>query len=405
VPERREHIRVPALGRYLHPVGEDFVAVEIASAIVLLAATAFALVLANSAWSGGYRDFWGHDLTIGAGRVMLSLDLRHWVNDGLMTIFFFVVGLEVKRELVEGALRDRRTATLPVLAALGGMVVPALVYTAFNPGGTGSRGWGVPMATDLAFALGVLTLAAPRAPTGLKLFLVTLAIVDDTGSVVVITIFYSGISHAIWMVGAAMALAVVIAMRRARVPSALAYVVPAFALWACTLAAGLGAAIFGALLGLLTPASPVRGRRVLHALEARLHLWASLAVVPLFALANAGIALAPDAIRAATGSAVTWGVVAGRVVGKPVGILAVVLVARRLGLGRLPAGVGARALVGVAALSGIGFTVALFIADLSFAGTRLAQAKVGILAASVVSGIVGAVLLARAARGSEPACE
>lgn len=388
---RRTHVRFP-FGRYLHPVGDDFVAVEIASGIVLLVAAAVALIFANT-WSRTYSDLWTSDLTLGAGALRVTYDLRHWVNDGLMTVFFFVVGLEIKRELVEGELRDRRTAALPVLAAVGGMVLPAVIFLAWNPSGPATRGWGITMATDLAFALAVLALVAPRAPTGLKLFLLTLAVVDDTGSVVVITLFYSGGLMARWLLAALGVLAVLVVMPHLGARQPVLYVPVALALWLCTVKAGLSAALIGVALGLLTPARAPGERRVVHELEGRLHLAASFVVIPVFAIANAGVDLGADNLRAAGSSRVTWGIIVARVVGKAAGIALTTTLALRLGLGRLPNSVKGHHILGVGALAGIGFTVALFIADVSYRGSRLAAAQLGILAALLVAAACGATIL------------
>jgi Na+:H+ antiporter, NhaA family len=398
---RRTHVRFP-FGRYLHPVGDDFVAVEIASGIVLFAAAAVALVVANL-WSGAYTDFWTYDLTIGTGALSITYDLRHWVNEGLMTIFFLVVGMEIKRELVEGELRDRRTAALPVIAAVGGMAVPALIFLAWNPTAPASDGWGITTATDLAFALAVLALVAPQVPAGLKLFLLTLAVVDDTGSVVVITLFYSQDVQITWMVAGMGVLLVLIALSRLRVHPRWLYVPVAFAvLWFCTAKADLSGALIGVVLGLITPARSRDDRHVLHRVEAPLHLVASFVVVPLFALANAGIQLGADELRSAGESSVTWAIVVARVVGKPAGITLAIALALRFGLGRLPSAVTRRQIFGIAALAGIGFTVALFIADVSYGGTRLAEAKIGILASALAAGLLGGCFLLRGTRHTMP---
>src|SRR5262249_33054863 len=295
--------------------GDDLVQVEIASGIVLFATAAVALVVANS-WTRAYNDLWTHELTLGTGALSITYDLRGWVNNGLMTVFFFVVGMEIKRELVEGELRDPRTAALPVVAALGGMLVPALIFLAWNPTGPAGRGWGITTATGLAFALGVLALVAPRIPAGLKLFLLTLAVVDDTGSVVIITLFYSGDIEVSWMLAGMGVLLLLIAASRLRLPLQLLYVPLAFAvLWFCTVKANLSGALIGAVLGLVTPARSRDERHVLHRVEAPLHLFASFAIVPLFALANAGIQLGPEDLRAAGSSGITWAIVVARVVG------------------------------------------------------------------------------------------
>ncbi len=402
LPGRRTHVRFP-FGRFLHPVGDDFVAVEIASGIVLFATAAVALIVANL-WTAAYTDFWAYDLTIGTGALSITYDLRHWVNEGLMTVFFLVVGVEIKRELVEGELRDRRTAALPVIAAVGGMALPALIFLLWNPAAPASRGWGITMATDLAFALAVLAIVAPHVPPGLKLFLLTLAVVDDTGSVVVITLFYSGAVESWWLLGAVSVLVALIALSRLRVRPQSLYAAVAFVvLWLCTVKAGLSAALVGAVVGVIIPARSRVERHVLHRVEAPLHLAASFVVVPLFALANAGIELGADELRSAGTSRITWAIVVARVVGKTVGITLAVAIAVRLGLGRLPGGVTRRQMLGVAALAGIGFTVALFIADVSYGGGRLADAKVGILASALAAGAVGSIFLFRSAARTIPA--
>jgi Na+:H+ antiporter, NhaA family len=398
---RRTHVRFP-FGRFLHPVGDDFVAVEIASGIVLFAAAAVALIVANI-WTRAYTDLWTYDLTVGTGALSITYDLRDWVNEGLMTVFFLVVGMEIKRELVEGELRDRRTAALPVIAAVGGMALPALIFLAWNPTAPASDGWGITTATDLAFALAVLSLVAPQVPTGLKLFLLTLAVVDDTGSVLVITVFYSGDVRISWTLAGMAVLLVLIALSRLRIRPRWLYVPVAFAvLWVCTVKAGLSGALIGAVLGLITPARSRDERHVLHRVEAPLHLAASFVIVPLFALANAGIQLGPDELQSAGSSSITWAIVVARVVGKTIGITLAVALAVRFGFGRLPDSVTRRQVLGVSALAGIGFTVALFIADVSYGGQRLANAKLGILASALAAGVVGCCFLLRSTRPTLP---
>jgi NhaA family Na+:H+ antiporter len=308
-----------------------------------------------------------------------------------MAVFFFVVGIEIKRELVRGELRDRRTATLPVFAAIGGMVVPALCYLALNPSSPAQRGWAIPMATDIAFAVVVLAVLGSRVPRPLKLFLLTLAIVDDIGAVIVIALFYShGIALA-WLAGAAVVIVAIFGLQRRGIGHPILYVVPAFALWVCLLESGVHAAMAGVILGLLTPARPFGGRDVIEHLEARLHLWSSFLVVPLFAVANAGVDLDGAAIQRAVESRIAWGVALGLVVGKPLGILLASALAVRIRVSRLPDGVSYGRLLGVGMIAGIGFTVSLFVAGLSFTGARLDDAKFAILAASVVSAILGAL--------------
>ena len=383
--------RLP-LGRYLPPMGSAFVAIEALGGVVLLAATTVALVWANVSLAS-YEQLWSTHLTVGAAEFALTETFRQWVNDGLMTVFFFVVGLEIKRELVRGELRDPRTASLPVLAAIGGMAVPALLYVAYNAGGVGSGGWGIPMATDIAFAVALLAIVGSRVPSNLKLFLLTLAIVDDVGAIAVIVLFYSGSISSTWLLGAAGALTAIVILQRLRVPYALAYVLPAVLLWVCVLESGVHATIAGVALGLLTPARPFGGREVIEPLEARLHPWSCLAIVPLFALANAGVFLGGGSIARAANSPIAWGIVLGLVVGKPLGIFATTVLALRLRLGRLPDGVRLVHVLAAGVAAGIGFTVSLFVANLAFGGSRLTAAKVAILIASVISGILGVTLL------------
>jgi NhaA family Na+:H+ antiporter len=399
---RRTHVRIPVAGRYITPLGEEFASVEAVGGIALLFAAIAALVWANSPWSDSYASLWSHEITVGSEGLSITNSLRHWVNDGLMTFFFFVVGVEIKRELVEGELSDRAKARLPVAAAIGGMVVPALIYFAWNPVGSGVRGWGIPMATDIAFALGVIALLGRRVPRGLKLFLLTLAIVDDVGAIVVIAVFYStGIDFA-WLGGAAAVVAAIYAARRLGARHPLVVVAPALVLWVCFFQSGVHATLAGVVLGLLIPAGTEHDRAFLDRIERGLHPWTSFVVVPVFALANAGIALGPDALRDAAASPITWGVATGLVVGKIVGIVGVTMIGPRLRLGRLPAGVGTRQVIGIGAVAGIGFTVSLFVAELAFNGTRLQEAKIGILAASLVAGLLGTGMLVRTARRTMP---
>jgi NhaA family Na+:H+ antiporter len=387
----RRDLRLP-FGRHLPPRGEDFVDVEVLGGLVLLVATVVALVWANVA-PHSYDDLWTTHLTIGPTGHSITEDLQHWVNDGLMTVFFFVVGLEIKRELVRGELRDPRTASLPAIAAVGGMLVPAALYLAVNLGGAGGRGWAIPMATDIAFAVAVLALAGPRVPANLKLFLLTLAIVDDVGAIVVIALFYSGTIAVGWLLGAVATVGVILVLQRLGVHRAVAYVLPALVLWVCVLESGIHATIAGVVLGLLTPAHPLGGRETLEDIETRLHPWSSFLVVPLFALANAGVHLGGGRLNAALDSRVAWGIVIGLVVGKPLGILAATTIGRRLRVGRLPEGVTLAQILAAGAVAGIGFTVALFVADLSYRGARLDEAKAAILIASTIAGGLGFMLV------------
>ncbi|HEU5301791.1 MAG TPA: Na+/H+ antiporter NhaA [Acidimicrobiia bacterium] len=394
----QRRIHAPRISRYLPTQGTEFVSVEVLSGIALLVAAAAALLWANVDASS-YADLWGAKLTIGIGDLAIEESLVKWVNDALMVLFFFVVGLEIKRELVEGELRDPRAAALPVLGALGGMVVPALIFVALNAGGAGSRGWGIPMATDIAFALGVLALLGPRIPSGLKLFLLTLAIVDDVGAILVIALFYTSDMEPVWLLGAAAAIVAVLVLKRVGVMNPWIYVIPGVVLWVCTHESGIHATIAGVVLGLLTPVIPGPEAGPVEVLEHRLHPWTSFLIVPIFALANAGVVLGGDSIERAAGSAITWGVIAGLVIGKAVGVSLFALVARRVGIGRLPEGVRSAHVMGAGILAGIGFTVSIFVANLSFGADLLDDAKIGVLGASLVAGILGAVWLRAVGHG------
>jgi NhaA family Na+:H+ antiporter len=389
-PTRRP--AVPAVGRALL----EFVRTEAGGGLVLLAATVAALVWANSPWSGSYDDFWHHEVTVGSGSWAIRESLGHWVNDALMAVFFFVVGLEIKRELVRGELQDRRAAALPAIAALGGMVVPAVLYAIVVGGGEGGSGWGIPMATDIAFAVGVLALLGDRVPRGIKVFVLTLAIVDDIGAIVVIAVFYASGLEGGWLLGALGGLLLVVGARRLGVHLPVAYIPLGAAVWYCTYRSGIHPTISAVALGLLTPAVPVKGRAVLEELESRLHPWSSYFVIPIFALANAGVALNADGIADAAGSRVTWGIVVGLVLGKFVGVAGATVLGARSGVGRLPSGVGTRHVLGAGAVAGIGFTVSLFVTGLAFDDPTLeAQAKIGILAGSLVAAVAGAAILSR----------
>jgi Na+:H+ antiporter, NhaA family len=394
----RRHIRIPVLGKAAPPLGSEFVSLEAVSGIVLLLAAAAALVWANTD-TAGYTSFWHHELTVGPGDLAVTESLVHWVNDALMTVFFFVVGLEIKRELVTGELRDRSRAALPAIAALGGMVVPALLFVAINAGGSSLDGWAIPMATDIAFAVGVLALLGPRVPSSLKLFLLALAIVDDIGAIVVIALFYSRGLDGWWLLGALGVVLLVVVMSRLQVDRPIAYVIPGIVLWGCLHHAGVEPTLAGVALGLITPARPRRGVPVLERLEHGLHPVSSFVIVPIFVLANAGVVLSGDAIDHALSSTVTIGIVVGLVVGKFVGVLGASAIAVRARLGTLPDDVKLRHVAGVAVLAGIGFTVSLFITDLAFRGQVIDDAKIGVLAASALAAVLGMIVLRVLLRG------
>jgi NhaA family Na+:H+ antiporter len=416
-----------ALARAAQPVVR-FLQVEAAGGVLLLLATLVALVWANSPWRSSYESLWSTEVQLQFGSFQLTEDLGHLVNDFLMAIFFFVVGMEIKREVVAGELRDRRAAALPAMAALGGMVVPAALFLIVNVGGDGVDGWGVPMATDIAFALAVVTLLGPRVPAPVKVMLLALAIVDDIGAIAVIAVFYTESISFGWLLVAGAFVIVMAALHRLSVTYPPVLLAVGLAVWLAVYESGVHATIAGVALGLLMPARPrldqADAERLVDALENRsdldasdirataaaikasvsdcdraidaLHPWTSYVIVPLFALANAGIELSAGSFSSP--SPVFIGVLVGLVVGKLVGVAGFSWLAVRTGLARLPDGVGWAHIVGVAAVAGIGFTVALFIAGLAFTGEMLDDAKLGVLAASVVAAVLGAILLSRASR-------
>lgn len=385
---------MPAPSRLLEPL-RAFLRQEAAGGLLLMLAAVVALVIANSPLGDDWDALWHTSLGVTVDGRTWGMSLGHWVNDGLMTVFFLVVGLEIKRELVLGELREPRIAMLPIAAAVGGAVVPAIIFLALNAGGPGQSGWGVPMATDIAFALGVLALVGSRVPTSIKVFLTTLAIVDDLLAVLVIALFYTrsiellGVAEAVVCVGL-----LVIANRRG-VRSLLVYGALGVALWVGVLASGVHATIAGVLLAATIPTMvgqrPADGRPTrspLISLEHLLHPWSAFVIVPVFALANAGVQLSGD--LGVLVEPVTLGVVLGLLIGKPVGILGTTwLLSRVTGRG-LPVGTTWAHMSALGVLAGIGFTMSLFIAELATldeAGHH--GAKLGILAASVVAGTLG----------------
>ena len=369
-----------------------------AGGALLLAAAVAALAWANSPAGAAYAGLWSTPLDARLGSVSLPHDLHAWINDGLMTVFFLVVGLEIKRELVAGELRDRRKALLPVAAALGGMVVPAAIYLGVvGLDGPAARGWAIPMATDIAFAVGVLALLGRRVPPALRLFVLALAIADDIGAIAVIAVGYSEGIRLAPLAVAAVCLAAVALMGRSPRWSGTVALALGLGAWLAVLQSGVHPTVAGVALGLVIPAGP-RAERLEHGL----HPVSSFLVVPLFALANAGVRL-EGAGTSGDGPNVALAVALGLAVGKMVGISAFSWLAVRLGLGKLPEGTTWPQLVGAAAVAGIGFTVALFIGDLAFGAPALeAQAKLGILSGSLAASLVGVVLLRLAGQRGRP---
>lgn len=384
--------------RVLDPAA-DFLKAETAGGFALLTGAAVALLWVNLFGASGYESLWTTQLRLGIGDVAIEEDLRHWVNDGLMALFFFLISLEIKRELVVGDLREPRAAALPVIAAVGGVLVPVAIFLALAGGGDAREGWGIPMATDAAFALGVLAILGTRVGIGVKLFLVTIAVVDDVMAICVIAIAYAGDLSAAWLLTALAGILGVIGLRRIGVTAVLAYVPVGLAIWIATHESGMHATLAGVALGLLTPARPVNGRNVLEELEDRIHPVSSFLVLPLFALANAGVELGGSAISESDAQQVAVAVAVGLVVGKFSGIAGATLIALRLRVGALPEGVDVRGVLGAAALGGIGFTVSLFITPLAYSDAALIEgAKIGILAGSVISAALGVAILAPGGR-------
>ena len=429
------------LERALSPFGR-FMRTESAGGVVLIVCTVVALVLANSPWAGAYHHFWETKLGFSLGGRTLSYSLHHWLNDGLMAVFFFMVGLEIKREVLVGELASLKRAALPIAGAIGGMLVPAAIYAALNVGGPGSRGWGIPMATDIAFALGVLALLGPRTPVALKVFLAALAIADDIGAVLVIAVFYTE-DISLLSLGAGLAGLVLLALaNRLGLRRPAIYLIVGIVVWLAFLFSGVHATVAGVLLAMTIPARTridthdflVRGRalldafdragveapniltnhgqqRAIHELEKSaeaaqapllriehgLQPWVAFGIVPLFALANAGVHL-EGSLAAAFRNPITLGVMLGLLFGKPIGITLVSWLAVKAGVAAMPDHCTWKALFAVSWLGGIGFTMSLFVTTLAFTDeTAIADAKIGIFAASFAAALVGWMLIRRLA--------
>jgi Na+:H+ antiporter, NhaA family len=431
------------LNRQVLLPAERFIYNETISGALLLVCAIVALVWANSPLSQSYFALRDTPVAIQIGTYAIALDMQHLINDGLMAIFFFVVALEIKRELIYGDLSEARKAALPVAAALGGMILPAGIYLVFNVGGKGVAGWGIPMATDIAFAVAILALLGQRVPSHLRMFLLTFAIADDVGSILVIAINYTAHFSAVALGVAIAVLGLMLAMRRVGFRSTLAYVIPAIIFWAAMLKSGVHATIAGVILGAITPAKSLGQKSTfsmavkdmlpnvrdsldkeesewsevllgrieelarqtespLERLERMVHPWASYLVLPVFALLNAGVALSGEFMRQAFNSPVTLGVTLGLIVGKAAGVTGFAWLAVRLGLAVLPGGVAWRHIVGAGLIGGVGFTVALFITGLAFTDKALIEeAKVGVLCASLIAALGGYLFLRLVSRGQK----
>ncbi|MEZ4699841.1 MAG: Na+/H+ antiporter NhaA [Rhodothermales bacterium] len=426
---------------FVQPV-QRFIQMEASGGILLLLCAVAAIIWANSPFAAAYFHLWETHIAIELGHSMVSMHLMHWINDGLMAIFFFMVGLEIKREMLSGELASPKKAALPIAGAIGGMIVPAVLYAAFNAGTASAGGWGIPMATDIAFALGVVILLGKRVPLALKVFLTALAIVDDLGAVLVIAFFYTSDLNFISLgIGAAFLVAL-IAINRMGVRRPAPYVMLGIGLWVAFLQSGVHATISGVLLALTIPASRKMGayafmavsrdlaykymgltepnqrdlkhdqahvvHEIEHAckdvssplvrMEHALHGWVNFLIMPLFAFANAGVRFVGTDITAALTSHVTIGVIVGLFVGKQIGVSLFSWLSIRLGLAEMPSGTTWRQFYGVSLLAGIGFTMSLFVSNLAFTeAAMLDSAKMGILLASTIAGVAGWIALSRSA--------
>jgi Na+:H+ antiporter, NhaA family len=405
---------------------QEFIHIQGISSILLLGAAVAALVWANSPWHDSYHHVWELELTLSS----IKLPVHAWINDALMAIFFFLVGMEIKHEIVHGELSDMRKAALPIVGAVGGMVLPALLFVALNYGGPGQHGWGVPMATDIAFSLGVLGMVK-GIPSELKVFLLTLAIADDIGAIVVIAFFYTDTLDVQALFVGGFFLLIMFGLRRLGITRTIVYAVLAVAVWIAILQSGIHATIAGVILGFMVPTTPRLSLRqfeeigadmirrfraarakgdaataqrllgsfeqLVNATEAdsermtrKLNDWVSFLVLPLFALSNAGVTFSGGALQELLASRVAWGILLGLVVGKPLGIVGLCMLAVRMGWARLPRGVTWLQMAAVGTLAGIGFTVSIFISGLAFADpAHLMEAKTAVFAASLVAGLAG----------------
>ncbi|MBN2782167.1 MAG: Na+/H+ antiporter NhaA [Campylobacterales bacterium] len=414
---------------------EHFLHAQTTTGLVLMGMTIIALILANSPLSDAYAHFFHINIDLNVGSWKLSHTLHHWINDGLMAIFFFLIGLEIKREILAGELSNIKVAILPILAAIGGMVIPALIYTAINYGGDGAKGWGIPMATDIAFAISALVLLGNRVSPALVTFLVALAIVDDLGAVIVIAVFYTEQIQYVPLFLAGIAFFIMVAFNRFGIHAILPYFIVGLFMWFFMLESGVHATIAGVIAALSIPSRPkhapldftqhtknlldeydnypVATDHTMHErqkailqnikdkidqvgtpaarLEHGLHLPVALIVIPLFALANAGIAIDFGSISNTITQSVSLGIILGLIVGKTLGIAGVAWVAIKLGIAKLPQDSTMSQIFGVAFLGGIGFTMSIFVSDLAFLGNDalILQAKIGILAASLFAGLFG----------------
>lgn len=431
-------MRASLVARAVQLPVQRFIHTQGMSSVFLLVAAVAALIWANSPWSASYNHIWHLELTLSG----LRLPVYAWIDDAMMALFFFLVGMEIKQEIVNGDLADLRSASLPICGAIGGMIVPAMIYAVFNYGRAGAHGWGVPMATDIAFSLGVLALVK-GVPGELKVFLLSLAIVDDIGAIAVIAMFYTDTLHLQYLAIAALIMAVILLCRKIGFGKQIFYTALGFGFWVSILRSGIHATIAGVILGFVMPVKSAvsldefdelgsqtmeelrKARlagdtslaiRKLGAMEylientesradrvtRKLHDWIAYIVLPLFALSNAGVTFSSGTWRSLASNPIMWGVVAGLFLGKPIGILGVCWLSVKLKIAQLPKSVSWGQIASVGVLAGIGFTVSLFISALAFPEPfQLDAAKTAILLASLLAGVLGYLLLLQSVRKSE----
>jgi len=376
----------------------QFLRMEASGGIVLIAAAIVALIMANTPLSDIYLDFLNMPVKVGIGSAGLDKPLLLWINDGLMAIFFLMIGLEVKRELLEGALSSREQALFPAIAALGGMFVPVLIYLSFNGADDVARqGWAIPAATDIAFALGVMALLGSRVPTSLKVFLLALAIIDDLGAIIIIAVFFSHDASVTALMLSVLAIAALAWLNFRGVTKLTPYVVLGIFLWVCVLQSGIHATLAGVILGFLIPLK-TEGKSPARRVEHGIHPWVAWLILPLFAFANAGVSLQGVTVEGVM-SLLPMGIAAGLLLGKPIGIMLFCWVSMKLKITRLPPGVNFKQIAAVSVLCGIGFTMSIFLASLAFGdadASMMIYAKIGILMGSVLAAVIGYLLLSRA---------
>lgn len=369
---------------------------ESASGLLLLICAIIAIIIANSGFAKAYDNILHTYITVGYKDFSLSMSVLHWINDGLMAVFFFVVGMEIKRELVIGELRSFKKTILPISAAVAGMIVPAIIYTIFNYNEPSIKGWGIPMATDIAFSLGVLSLVAKKVPKGIVVFLTALAIVDDLGAIIVIAVFYT--DQLSWgaLLMAVITFSALVLANKLKVRYMSVFIAGGIILWVSLLNSGIHATIAGVLLGMVLPVGNSIDEfktSLLYKLEHALTPWSSFLVMPIFALANSGIVIDSDSLASLILTPVSLGIIVGLFIGKQLGIFGISCLLIKLNIAKLPSKVTKKHLYGASVLAGIGFTMSLFVSSLSFSDeTSISAAKIGIMSASVLSAIFGTII-------------